>query len=88
MTALKDMTVESKGTSPEALAKFASAARVKGGEVKRTGVAATTETKAIPTDPDLQHEAATAVLREGGNWRGRKFSITNSRASRSNCGSS
>lgn len=65
MTASKESKAGPKGTSPEALAKFASAARVKDGEVNRTGVKATTDTKAIPADPVLQHEAATAVLKEG-----------------------
>lgn len=62
------MTKHSKeipeGSSPEAIAKFAQSARVENGDVKRTGAKATNETTALPTDPKLQQEAATAVLRE------------------------
>ena len=54
-----------EGKNPEAISKFAQAARLKKGESNRTGKDATEETSAIPSDPKLQHRAATAVLREG-----------------------
>ena len=56
---------KTEGENPEAIAKFAQAARLKHGESNRTGVNASHETAMIPADPTLQHEAATAVLREG-----------------------
>ncbi|MEP6827386.1 MAG: hypothetical protein ABJA10_04875 [Aestuariivirga sp.] len=52
------------GVNPEAIAKFAQSARAENGKRARTGVGATSETTAIPTDPKLQHSAATKVLRE------------------------
>jgi hypothetical protein len=55
-----------KGENPEALSKFADSGRAKGGKVKRTGVEATPETKPMPADPKLEHEAATRIMHEGG----------------------
>ena len=57
--------MKTEGKNPEAIAKFAQAARLKNGKSNRTGTTATRETSPIPSDPNLQHEAATAVLREG-----------------------
>ena len=54
-----------KGMEPEALAKFAQVARNDGGKPVRQGIEAKRETAAIPTDPKLEQDAATKVLREG-----------------------
>lgn len=59
------MTIDPKGSRPEALAKFAEVARHEDGTPVREGVEATRETAAIPTDPKLKQDAATKVLREG-----------------------
>lgn len=59
------MTIDPKGSRPEALAKFAEVARHEDGKPVREGVEATRETAAIPTDPKLKQDAATRVLREG-----------------------
>ena len=50
--------------SPEAIAKFGKSARAENGDFKRTGVNATAETAAIPTDPKLKQEFEAAVLHE------------------------
>lgn len=63
MTISKNPEAESKASNPEAIAKFAESARAKE-KIERTGVNATTETSAIPTDPELKQKAATAVLHE------------------------
>ena len=57
--------IVSKGTEPEALAKFAEIARNDSGKPVREGIKAKRETAAIPTDPKLKQDAATKVLREG-----------------------
>ena len=54
---------------PEALATFAASARNEGQKPKDTGLHATGETEAIPTDPKKKADAATKVLREGINSR-------------------
>ncbi len=54
----------SDGENPEAIAKFAESARSQNGEMRRTGVKATSETSPLPTDPKLKQKAAKAVLRE------------------------
>ena len=64
MTVFQKSKETSTHENPEAIAKFAQSARGKDG-VKRTGVNATAETAAIPSDPKLKQETATAVLREG-----------------------
>ncbi len=65
MTSPKDHDETLTNVNPEAVAKFAQSARAETVEEARTGVDATIETAAIPTDPKLQHKAATKVLREG-----------------------
>jgi hypothetical protein len=57
--------IGSKGSRPEALAKFAEVARHDDGQPVRKGVEATEETAAIPTNPKLKQDAGTRVLREG-----------------------
>ena len=58
-----------KDSNPEALAKFAQTARMKDGKANRTGMTAKPETAAIESDPELEHEAAERVLREGATKR-------------------
>lgn len=58
-------TTEPKAAQPEALAKLAQVSRHNDGDPVRDGLRATSETKAIPTDPELKHDAAKKVLREG-----------------------
>ena len=65
MTIFQGHKKDLKGQNPEAIAKFAQSARAGNGNVARTGVSATSETAAIPADPELKKEAATKVLREG-----------------------
>ena len=65
MTVFQKPRATSTHENPEAVAKFAQSARSKDGVVKRTGVNAKAETAAIPIDPKLKQDAATAVLREG-----------------------
>ncbi len=57
--------INAKGTQPEALAKFAKAARNISGKPDKGGLAAEKETSAMPTDPRLKQDAATKVLQEG-----------------------
>ena len=57
--------INPKGTQPEALAKFAKAARNDSSKPDKVGLVAERETSAIPTDPKLEQDAATKVLREG-----------------------
>ncbi len=59
------MSNNPKSTQPEALAKFAKAARNDSGNPDKSGLTAEKETSAIPTDPKLKQDAATKVLREG-----------------------
>ncbi|MDO8353937.1 MAG: hypothetical protein Q7T14_10780 [Aestuariivirga sp.] len=54
-----------EGERPEALAKFAEAARNGDGKPVRNGTEATAETAPIPTDLAQKQDAATRVLREG-----------------------
>jgi hypothetical protein len=59
------MVKTAKGSSPEALATFAKSARKNDGKSTPMDLEATEETAPIPTDPNLEQEAATRVLREG-----------------------
>ncbi|MFT3987359.1 hypothetical protein [Aestuariivirga sp.] len=54
-----------KRQQPESLSSFAEAAREEKVSERKPGLTADSETKPIPTDPKLKHDAATKVLREG-----------------------
>ena len=54
-----------KNVQPEALAQFGKSARNDVKNSSRPGQTADSETKAVPTDPKIEHRAATKVLREG-----------------------
>jgi hypothetical protein len=56
---------QSRKGQPEALATFAAAAAHGGKKPDDVGLLATSETAAIPTNPDDKNDAATKVLREG-----------------------
>ncbi|MFN0194842.1 MAG: hypothetical protein ACKVP5_23170 [Aestuariivirga sp.] len=57
--------IDPKGSQPEALAQFAESARNDTDKPDKPGLVANKQTKPIPTDPKLKHDAATKVLREG-----------------------
>ena len=57
--------IDPKGRQPEALARFAEAARSDDGKPDKPGLVADKQTKPIPVDPKLKQDAATKVLREG-----------------------
>lgn len=57
--------IDPKGRQPEALARFAEAARNDDGKPDKPGLVADKQTKPIPVDPKLKPDAATKVLREG-----------------------
>ncbi len=58
-------TIDPKDAQPEALARFAEAARQTDGKGDKPGLHSDKDTAAIPTDPRLKQDAATKVLREG-----------------------
>jgi hypothetical protein len=56
---------DTKSAQPEALAQFAKSARNAGKDAAAPGLTADEETAPVPADPDVEHTAATKVLREG-----------------------
>ncbi len=58
-------TTKPKGSQPEALAKLAQVSRLNDGNPVRDGLYATSDTKTLPVDPELKHDAAKKALREG-----------------------
>jgi len=54
-----------KRQQPESLSSFAEAAREENVSERKPGPTADRETRPIPTDPKLKHDAAKKVLREG-----------------------
>ena len=54
-----------KHGQPEALARFGEAARETGGKAEKPGLRSDKDTAGIPTEPKLEQDAATKVLREG-----------------------
>ena len=57
--------IDPKGVQPEALSRFAEAARQDDDKPDKPGLVADKQTKPIPVDPKLKQDAATKVLREG-----------------------